>query len=119
MKVTAILKSRIGDIVVTATDPEGRQKSFNFNKSNDWTLEIPTEMRYTDVWGNEHVYQKNFAQHILDNVKDLNAKSETFGQTAFELVEEVKHPVMESVKVVDKNKPIKESKKEKKDEKQS
>lgn len=116
MKVTALLKSTVGDILMTTTDPMGRTYKFDFNKGNNHQLEVPTEMKYRTLPGKEEVFQTNFAQHLLDNCKVTYG--ELKGSPIFELIEQVEHPVVvESTKVVDKAK-AERVKKEKKHEKE-
>lgn len=117
MKVTALLKSTIGNFTSTVQDPRGKKYVYDFNAKNDWMVEVPTEMKYKTLSGKEEVFQENLAQHLLDSVKVTNRSLERFGLPVFELVEQKEHPVVET-KITDKTKS-KKSEKEKKDEKQA
>lgn len=117
MKVTALLKSTVGDITISTADPMGKPINFHFNKANDYTLEVPTEMTYKTLSGKMEIFQTNYAQHLLDAVKVTHGERK--GSQVFELVEQVSHPVVvESVKVTDKTKSKSKGEKEKKYENQ-
>lgn len=117
MKVTALLKSTVGDITISTADPIGRPITFHFNKDNSFQVEVPTEMTYKTFSGKTEVFQTNYAQHLLDAVKVTHGERK--GSQVFELVEQVSHPVVvESVKVTDKTKMKAKGEKEKKNENQ-
>lgn len=103
---TAILKSNVGAISIRTHDPNGKEYVFHWNEKNSFTLEVPTEMTYQDPFdpNKQKVFNKNFAQHLLDSQKDLNSKSPTFGEHIFELVEIVEKPEVKAPAVVDKRK---------------
>lgn len=56
--------------------PTGQPMLFQFNKSNDWTLDIPTEIHYKDSLRKDQVLEAkgeplNYAQFLLDSFPDL------------------------------------------------
>lgn len=110
MNVTAILKSRVGAMGIRIHDPQGKEYVFNWNEKNHFTLEVPVVMKYQDPFDPEKeiVFQKNFAQHLLDTQIDRNRKSETYGQPIFEFVETVEKTEVSAPIVVDKRKTKKE-----------
>jgi hypothetical protein len=115
MKVTALLRSLVGDFSCAVHDPGGKIHTFSFNKSNNFQMEVPTEMKYKTMSGKEVVFQPNFAQHLLSACKDTNRSSATFGLPVFELVQQVEHPLVVEAPKVEKAK-AKKSEKEKTNE---
>lgn len=106
---TAVLKSIVGAVSIRTHDPDGKEYIFSWNEKNNFSLEVPTVFTYHDKWENkEKVFFENFAQNLLDNNKDMNRKSETYGQPIFELVEVVEKPKVEAPAVVDRKKIKKE-----------
>jgi hypothetical protein len=106
--VTAMLKSLVGDITVSTTDPMGKSYKYDFNKKNEFQLEVPTEIKYKTLSGKVEVFQENYAQHLLDSVKVTHGESK--GSHVFELVEQIQKPIVET--------KAKKSEKEKKHEKE-
>lgn len=107
--VTAILKSLVGDITVSTTDPMGKSFTYHFNQKNNFQLEVPTEMSFKTLSGKVEVFQENYAQHLLDSIKITHGESK--GSPVFELIEQIEKPVVEK-------KVTKRSEKEKKHEKE-
>lgn len=78
--------------------PSGGNLMVSFTKANDYTAEVPTEIKYRDDMGKEKVYMlderrntSNLAQHILDSYPDM-----------VEIVEIKNEPVVAQPAVVEK-----------------
>lgn len=84
MNVT--LKSKVG--AITLTTDFGKEVKFDFNEKNGFMCELPTEVIYKDVWGKEHKAHDNYAQHILNDVRDSK------GEPVFEIAEIKETPVV-------------------------
>lgn len=54
------------DFVVSTSMPNGKSLVFTWNRANDYTVDVPTEIRYKDDFGAEKVFSENYAQHLLD-----------------------------------------------------
>jgi hypothetical protein len=103
-----ILRSRVG--AATQTVNHGPKKvEYVFNEANEFQCKVPTVIEYVDDFGHKHRTWENFAQHLLDNVRDDNKKSPTYGEPMFEIVEMVEEP---AVKPPTKGRPKKEKQNE-------
>jgi hypothetical protein len=87
----------------------GKAYVFNFNAANDFTAEVPTEIKYLTLSKKEEVFQTNYAQSLLDNVKVSHGENK--GSHVFELVEQIEHPVVVEAKVKSRAVGVKKEKK--------
>ena len=88
-----ILRSRVGEVTISVN--HGPKKvEYAFTEANGFTCAVPTVIKYVDTWGKEHIEHGNYAQHVLDNIKDVRPKSPTLGEPMFEIVEVVTPPVV-------------------------
>lgn len=98
MEVT--LRSKVGPI--TLSTDFGKEVKFVFNEKNGFMCALPTEVKYNDIWGKTHLAHENYAQHILNDVRDKD------GNPMFEIAEIKETPAVVA--------PVKKLKKEKKNE---
>jgi len=90
MKV--ILKSKVGKAVYRiSVGDEKTPRVLEFLEKNNFQAEVPTEISYKDGFGNKHIVQENWAQHLLNSYPD-----------ALEIVEEVATPVVTAPKITSK-----------------
>jgi hypothetical protein len=101
--MAVILRSKVGAISLS-TDFGGREVKFNFNEKNEFTCELPTRVESKDTWGKVHLIHENYAQHILNDVKDKD------GNNVFEIAEIKEAPVVTAP--VTKGRPKKEKQNE-------
>lgn len=64
-KVTAKIRSKVGDFTITFYGPSGVPKPFHFSKANNFTMDIPKEIIYTDHLGRKKVAAENYPMDLL------------------------------------------------------
>ena len=82
-----ILKSKVGPITLSTNFGE-RSVKFDFTAENGFMCALPTKVEARDTWGKVHLIHENYAQTMLDGVKDGN------GDHIFEIVETKEAPVV-------------------------
>ena len=65
-KVTATIRSKVGDLTLKFSDPNGREHAFVWNKKNNFTLVIPQTITYVDIQGRTRIAAENYPQDLLN-----------------------------------------------------